>query len=362
MSALPPPYAPRRPGEAPRMRDTCGTLRDGWYVACTAAALGKKPLSRTIMEEDLVLWRGPDGAPNCLLDRCLHRNARLSEGQVESGLVVCPYHGWHYDRGGACVKVPSEGPCSAGLPGRRVPAFPVREASGLVWVWMGDPEAPRGEPFAVPFRQDDGWASYYMVTPFEADVTDCVENFMDVPHTVFTHAGWFRSKSAKKVTATVERRESEVLVTYDHSSDVIGFTHLLVNPKKEPVVHTDHFFMPNVTRVDYHFGSSRSFIITSQCTPIRPMETLVYTAISYRLGVANPLGRLLLPPYTRQVIRQDQDILKNQSTSLRRYGRHFANSEADAIHVYIESLRDHALAGGTGPKPKPARCEIEFHV
>ncbi len=258
MTASAVPSAPRRSGDVPRMRDICGTLRDGWYVACTANALDKRPPSRTIMEDDLVLWRGPDGAPNCLLDRCLHRNARLSEGTVESGLVVCPYHVWHYDRGGACVKVPSEGPCSAGLPGRRVPSFPVREASGLIWVWMGDAEDPKGEPFAIPFRQDDGWISYYMVTPFQADVTDCVENFMDVPHTIYTHAGWFRSKSAKKVAATVERRESEVLVTYDHSSDVIGFTHLLVNPNKEPVVHTDHFFMPNVTGVDYHFGSSRS--------------------------------------------------------------------------------------------------------
>ncbi len=345
----------------PSMRDTCGLLREAWYVATTAAELGRRPLARTILEEDLVLWRDASGAPRCLLDRCLHRNARLSEGTVDGDVLVCPYHGWHYEAGGACVRVPSRGPEGRErCPSQRVPSFPTREAGGLVWVWMGDPANIPVEPFSMPFWHHDGWRSYYMVTPFSADVTDCAENFMDVPHTVYTHAGWFRSQSQKRVPATVERREREVLVTYDHSNDVIGFTHLLVNPRREPVRHTDHFFMPNVTRVDYHFGADRSFIITSQCTPVRPAETLVYTAITFRLGLANPLARLVLPPYTRQVIRQDQEILANQAGSLARYGRAFHNTEADALHVYIESLRRAALEGR--PPPKPARCDIVFHV
>jgi hypothetical protein len=48
------------------------------------------------------------------------------------------------------------------------------------------------------------------------------------------------------------------------------------------MVHTDKYYIPNITRVDYSFGAS-GFVITSQCTPVSATDTWVYTAISYRL-------------------------------------------------------------------------------
>ena len=36
---------------------------------------------------------------------------------------------------------------------------------------------------------------------------------------------------------------------------------------------------------------------------------MVYTAITFRFGVFNPLARWLLPPYTRTVIQQDEWLL-----------------------------------------------------
>ena len=64
-----------------KMRETCGLLKNAWYAACLAQELGpKKPIGRTILEEMLVLWRTPDGTAVAGADRCLHRNALLSEG------------------------------------------------------------------------------------------------------------------------------------------------------------------------------------------------------------------------------------------------------------------------------------------
>ena len=81
-------------------------------------------MGRVILEESLVLYRDGEGRPACLLDRCLHRNARLSEGRVEGGLLACPYHGWKYAVSGACVGVPSLGPDQKGLPAKRLQSFP----------------------------------------------------------------------------------------------------------------------------------------------------------------------------------------------------------------------------------------------
>lgn len=347
------------------MRDRCGTLRNSWYVACLRRDISRKrPISRVILEEALVLFEDDDGQVRCFRDRCLHRNAQLSEGRVRDGCLVCPYHGWRFDPTGRCVHIPSEGPDSTGRPNRVLEAFHVTVASDLVWVWMGDGDAPRGEPFAFPKHGDAGWQSYYMVTPFDNNVTNCVENFMDVPHTITVHAGWFRSDSARPVPTTVERTRDSVLVTYHQTDDQIGVSNRILNPRNEPVTHTDRFFMPNMTRVDYTFGSKRAFVITSQCTPVTDMQTLVYTAITYRMGnrLIDAIARLALPPYTRKVIQQDVDIMANQGASLKRYGQEFTNAPVDVIHHYIESLRDYAEGGEQGPPPKPAQADVTFYV
>jgi hypothetical protein len=185
---------------------------------------------------------------------------------------------------------------------------------------------------------------------------------MDVPHTAFVHAGWFRkATNARAAEATVERTADSVLVEYFQPDDSIGFTKWLLNPDGKPMTHTDRFFMPNVTRVDYMWGERRGFVITSQITPVTPTRALVYTAITFRFGILNPLARLLLPPYTRAVIRQDVRIMAVQTTNLERFRmRRFHGTEADAIHRGIESLRAHAAAGEVDPSPEPMRSRIAF--
>ena len=243
---------------SPTLRETCGLLRDYWYVACKADDLGRRPLGRLVLGEKLVVYRDPaDGAAVAFRDRCLHRNAMLSEGALRDGCLECPYHGWRYDAAGRVTHIPSARD-GAELPKKMLLRFPTREQDGLVWVFMGDPEqAERVAPFRMPHHGEPGWTSYYMVTEFHNDVTNCVENFMDVPHTVTVHATWFRSKAGTPIRATVERTADSVLVTYHQERDQIGLSTYILNPTREPVTHTDKFYMPNVTRVDYDFGSKR---------------------------------------------------------------------------------------------------------
>ncbi|MEZ4320873.1 MAG: aromatic ring-hydroxylating dioxygenase subunit alpha [Myxococcota bacterium] len=331
------------------MRAESGRLKNSWYAVGTSAQIGRKPVARPVMGERLVVWRDADGVPVTFTDRCLHRNAPLSEGVWLDGCLGCPYHGWVYDRSGRLVQIPAieEG---GTLPELRLPTWPTTERYGLVWVWMGD-GPPTAEPFPMPYWDTPGWRAYYMVTDFDNGVTQLVENFMDVPHTVFVHKGWFRTESRKEVRMTVERTDHSVLVTYHQESDQIGFTGRILNPRNAPMVHTDRFYMPNTTRVDYQFGE-RGFVITSTCTPESPSRTRVYTLISYNLG-SRVISRALRPFlrfYTRRVIQQDVDIMAIQGANLRAHGREaFHHSEADLHHQWIEQLRDLAAADRDAP-------------
>ena len=373
---------------------TCGALADFWYVACLSSELGsKKPVARTILDTPLALFRDATGSARAVVDRCLHRGAALSEGVVIDGVLCCPYHGWSYNADGACVHIPSLGPQQRGSTLNDVehgkaglkpgPAdvgclrrFSTLEQDGLVFVFLGaDVDKARRPAFRVPYVNDPAWSHYFMVTPFENGVTNLVENFMDVPHTVFVHQGWFREPKQQRVPATVERgADGSVVVTYEQEADRISGLGFILNPRNEPMVHTDAWYMPNVTRVDYHFGSSSGFVINSQCTPQGPTSSLVYTAISYKLPLG-PLskiaGRVLEPLihwYTRQVITQDTDIMRIQRRGLEHGQRatpgpiHFASTEADLLHADIELWRRWLLNGAVGTPPEPASRAIEFWI
>lgn len=367
----------------------CGALKDFWYVACLSGELTtKKPLSRTFFGTNVVLFRDERGRPAALRDRCLHRNARLSAGAVFDGRLGCPYHGWVYDGTGAVVEVPSLGPSQcgesldaqgharAGLQVRpcdlgRVQRFDTLEQDGLVYVFMGgEAKRARAPAFRVPHQGEPGWTVYFMVTRFPNGVTNLVENFMDVPHTVFVHEGWFRKKAQKKVPASVKRSEGSVLVTYKQDQDTVTGLGRLFNPKGLPMVHTDHYFSPNITRVDYLWGERSGLVINSQVTPIGPTESLVYTAISYRLPYDLPgslVGHALEPVvkwYTTQVITQDVEVMRVQREGLVNGpgGGVFTGTEADLLHADIEAYRRWLREGGQGTGPGDEERDIAFWI
>jgi len=366
----------------------CGALKRFWYVACLSTELPRdKPIGRRILGQPLALFRDAMGAVRCVTDRCLHRAAALSAGVVIDGTLCCPYHGWSYDRDGRCVHIPSLGPSQrgaalsdadhgkAGL--KLAPAdvgclktWPTLEQDGLVYVYLGGDEPPLRPAFRVPHWGERDWQVYFMVTPFENGVTNLVENFMDVPHTVFVHRGWFRNQKQQCVPATVKRSDGSVLVTYEQKDDKISGLGFILNPTGEPMVHTDHYFIPNITRVDYLFGSHSGFVINSQCTPVGPTSSMVYTAISYKLPVgplSKPVGRALEPLihwYTRRVITQDTDIMDVQRGALVHGDPHvrFTSTEADLLHKDIEVYRSWLLAGAPAPAPDDSERRIEFWI
>ncbi|WUG21414.1 Rieske 2Fe-2S domain-containing protein [Streptomyces sp. NBC_00464] len=85
----------------------------------------------------------PHPRPRSRCRTCASTAAPLSGGWVSNDSIVCPYHGWEYEPGGA-VKDPANQP-GRGIPKKaRVDSYPVRERYGFLWVFLGDlPEAER---------------------------------------------------------------------------------------------------------------------------------------------------------------------------------------------------------------------------
>lgn len=346
------------------LRDRDQHIVNNWYIACLAHELKiGQVIQRVIYDSPLALFRNMSGKVGCMRDRCLHRNALLSRGEVRGDNLTCMYHGWEYQLDGKLKKVPSEDPKQPIKNSYCMQTYPVVEQDGAIWVWMGEGEATSAPPWRFPYHGEKGWESYFMITDFNNEVTNLAENYMDVPHTVFVHRGWFRDEKAerKPIPTTVETKNGRVLVTYHQKKDELSLgAKILINPRGKEMQHTDEFIYPNITRVDYWFGDN-GFIINSQCTPVSTMKSRVYTYIAYKI----PRFRKLLKPifnfYTRQVIEQDVKIMDNQAESLKFDSNFtFKSTECDEVHISIERLRHYGRTNNQLLETFAAIKEIHF--
>jgi phenylpropionate dioxygenase-like ring-hydroxylating dioxygenase large terminal subunit len=162
-------------------------LRTRWFVVADAGEVGESPVGVTLLGDRYVVWRRPDGAVSAAPDRCPHREAPLSEGTISDGCLVCPYHAWAFDADGVCVDVPSSGAGATIPPAANLHLLPVRELYGLVWLCPGTPEC---DPPEIPQDRDP---SFRRVTAgletWHVSATRMVDNFCDVAHFPYVHAG-----------------------------------------------------------------------------------------------------------------------------------------------------------------------------
>ena len=335
-----------------------------WYVAAESSSLHERPLRRTLLGEDLVLWRAADGRPVAMPDRCIHRCARLSSGAVRDGLLRCRYHGWGYDGDGRVALIPAEGGPPAGGRELRSPPFDTREQDGYVYVRLAPPTAVSGNepPFPMPHWSEPGWGHVRLVNRFAAAVDDCIENYIDIPHTAFVHDRIFRSSRGERITATVKRADGRVRVTYHGERGNLGFWRWFLNPTGAPVEHEDNFHQPNVTCVRYALANGYRFIITSQSVPESAGCTLVYTDLTYRFGRFTRVARPFVRRAGQAVIDQDLDILAEQGEVVAQHGRDYRFSAPDRIHRCVDEIRA-AIARGEDGRALPAqRFDIAFYV
>jgi phenylpropionate dioxygenase-like ring-hydroxylating dioxygenase large terminal subunit len=313
-------------------------LPNEWYIAALANEVGGRPLARTVLGERMVLFRDSDGRPAALQDRCLHRNMALSAGRLADGCLECPYHGWRYNAEGRCVAIPSLDD-DARMPALRpLRTYPAMERDGYVWVWPGE-RRPAHPPRSFAHLGEPGWTSFRMRTHFQASAFACLENFLDCPHTVFVHRGWFRTAVPRTLGARLRRFPDRVEVDFVDERPARSVVSSLFFSAGASMRHTDCFLMPATSRVDYAFAAGRHFIITSECTPVGEHETDVYTVITFRYGRIGPLVRLTLEPVCRRIIQQDVRVLERQTAQLGRFsGPRFASVETDLFGPHIQRL------------------------
>ncbi|MBV8878923.1 MAG: aromatic ring-hydroxylating dioxygenase subunit alpha [Planctomycetaceae bacterium] len=332
--------------------------KQAWYVACASRDLGRQPLARTVLGQPMVLFRGSDDRPTALLDRCAHRNVPLSVGKLIDGRIECRYHGWQYGTGGRCEKIP--GLCDGfDRIARNVPHFATIEESGLVWVYTSPDEAPSTRPFALA-APGAGESEVRRVVTVESPLHAALENALDVPHTAVLHRGLFRgAREPRRIKARVSRTPEGVQAEYLGEPRPEGLAAKLLAPAGGVVTHTDRFILPSIAQVEYRLGDDVHFLVNSICTPVDEYLTRIHAVIRFRTRLPGWLLKPLLTPIANRIFRQDAEILRAQSSSLRKFGgEHYASTAIDVLGLQIARLLRHP-AGDEGPEDWSREIDLE---
>ena len=234
-------------------------VRDQWYVAAYGSEVTRTFLARTICNEPIVFYRGQDGTPIALADRCVHRRFPLSESRLEGDQIVCGYHGFTYEPNGSCVFVPGQEriPRTA-----RVASYPVVEQDTFIWVFIGDPKLAEQRPIprAPWLNPDSGYDTVAGMEPINSRYSMLVDNLLDLSHETYLHGGYI---------GTPEVAQTPIETTVDEETGVVHVSRRMADAECPPFYSNSTGLNGRITRwqdVEYH--APCLYLLHSRIAPI----------------------------------------------------------------------------------------------
>jgi nitrite reductase/ring-hydroxylating ferredoxin subunit len=166
----------------------CGELmRRYWQPVAMTKMVDARPQAALILGEHLVVFRSLPGQYAVLNKHCSHRGASLEFGRVTDQGIQCCYHGWHYAVDGSLIETPGDPGHSSIKDKICHGAYPAIERHGLVFAYMGPPDAkpafPNFDSLNFPGVELAPYAIHHPCNWLQVH-----ENLMDPVHAVFLHS------------------------------------------------------------------------------------------------------------------------------------------------------------------------------
>ena len=325
-------------------------LRNLWYFAMHGRSLKPGQIKhKLILGEPIVFGRSSSGEAFALRDLCPHRGVPLSKGRMVDDTVECPYHGWRFGPSGQCKLIPSlvgeEGIDPARIHVRK---YHVREANGLLWIYMPEEQAASAAPSIEPPSLPIGGNA--MPTLIEAQLFPCpmdhaVVGLMDPAHGPFVHRAWWW-RSQKSSYAKAKKYEPSPM----------GFTMVTHTPSANSTLYkllggdrtTEISFQLPGTRVEHIKAGNNWIVGLTTCTPLTATETEVTQTFYWNVSWIAPF-KPIAQRVARVFLGQDRQIVTQQMEGLKFNPRMMLIQDADTPAIWYFKLKrewGEALASG----------------
>lgn len=199
-------------------------MRRFWIPALSSYQLPTPdcpPVKVEIMGEKLVAFRNSKGVVGVLSERCCHRGASLALGRVEDCGIRCLFHGWLYAPNGTVMETPN-----VSNPRFRerltATAYPVREAGGFIWTYIGpkelEPKFPHWEFFDSP---ETHRLTRTMICP--GNYVGYFEALLDSAHLTLLHRDAFARDNDTPFAANISNAATGVDPVIEVEETAFGF-------------------------------------------------------------------------------------------------------------------------------------------
>lgn len=283
-------------------------------------------LAKSLLGEPVLIARRTDGTPFAIRDICPHRGIPLNYGHFDGETVACSYHGWRFDRTGACVEIPSlrEGQ-NVDMARIQCGAYACVERNGLIWIYFPkDGEEPSGdhaEPPAMPDFGDGDRPRFSIMLPFPCSTDHAAFGLMDPTHAAFVHTSWWFKSNATKLRPKEKHFEPGPygwrMVRHALPPQNIAYKLLGNN------VTTEISYQLPGLRIEHIQGDKNSVVGLTAITPVNESETEVYQifwATMNWVAPFAPLARHLMRVFLDQdrvvVIRQREGLVHDPALML----------------------------------------------
>ena len=241
-------------GNAPMGR----LMRQHWLPACLSEEIPVAdcdPVRVRLLGEDLVAFRDSDGAVGVIGEHCPHRGASLFYGRNEDCGLRCLYHGWKFGVDGEVQEMASEPADSPFKDKVKHIAYPVREAGGFIWVFMGQ---PGGQPdlmpeFAPPvFAPTPETRVSILKVHVRANWAQCLEGAIDSAHSSSLHSTDMPPAMVGRSTATAtawQRPSTDKAPKLEVETTPYGFKYAAIrrpirNAEADRYIRITHYVAP----------------------------------------------------------------------------------------------------------------------
>ena len=312
-----------------------GIMRRHWLPVCLSEEVTEKdgaPVRSRLVGESLVVFRDSSGKLGVLDEHCPHRGASLVFGRNEECGLRCLYHGWKFDVDGNILEMSAEPDGSALMKSLKQKSYPVREAGGFVWAWLGPKDEVR--EFEPPAWAPKPGIKYAIVKMHAScNWAQVLEGSIDSAHSSSLHST--NMPAAENVygsTATDEawyRPSNDKAPRMQFEPTPYGFRYAALrkpikNPEADQYVRTTLFIAPFTVLIP----PNNQYNLAQMLVPMDDVNTMFYwiawhpdpkkgiTQEAWRRFCAATVGEDLNPDFTKKrtlqnMYQQDRAAMKN---------------------------------------------------
>lgn len=287
-------------------------IKNQWYAVLDSKELKtNKALGAKRLDENLVFWRDDENKINCISDKCCHRGAALSGGEIIDNKIQCPFHGFQYKSNGKVDYIPANGRNAKVAENYKVNSYIAKEAYGFIWLWYSDNQESYPE---IPFFEDlkEGFSYGQFSELWPVHYTRAIENQLDVVHLPFVHKTTIGKGDKVIVNGPVVKWKDNLMTFYVKNEKDIG----QIPEKPKEIEDYEELFslqfqMPNI----WQNIISDKVRIFAAFVPIDEENTRIYLRF-YQKFATMPGIKQIVNSFSsignKIILHQDRDVVLTQ--------------------------------------------------